>query len=52
VERSWGVLGGGGGSRSHYTSGYHGPGFFSGGLPSVVCSALYLKVGTTLMLGI
>jgi len=29
VERSWGVLGeGGGGSRSQYNSGYHGPGFY------------------------
>jgi len=34
VERSWGVLGEGGGSRSRYNSGYHGPGF-SGGLPLV-----------------
>jgi len=38
------------GSRSHYNSEYHGPGF-SGGLPLVVCSALFLKVGTTVMLG-
>jgi len=28
VERSWGVLGEGGGSRSRYTSGYHGPAFY------------------------
>ena len=28
------------------------PGFFSGGLPFVVCSALFSQVGTTLMLGI
>jgi len=29
VERSWGVVGEGGGSRSHYNSGYHVSGFFS-----------------------
>jgi len=29
MECSWGVLGEGGGSKSHYNSGYHGPGFFS-----------------------
>ena len=28
MECSWGVLGEGGGSRSHYNSGYHGPVFF------------------------
>ena len=26
MERSWGVLGEGVGSKSHYSSGYHGPG--------------------------
>jgi len=40
----WSVLGefwgwGGGRSRYHYNSGYHGPGFYSGGLPLVACSA-------------
>ena len=47
AERSRGVLGKGGGS--YYSSGYHGPGFFSGGLPLVVCSALFLKLGTTIV---
>ena len=52
-RNAWSVLGEsweGDGSRSHYNSGYHGHGF-SGGLPLVVCSALFLKVGTTVMLG-
>jgi len=31
VERSRGVLGEGGGSRSHYNIGYHGPRFYQAG---------------------
>jgi len=45
-----GIPGEGGGSRSHYNNGYRGHGF-SGGLPLVVCSTLFLKVGTNLMSG-
>jgi len=43
VERSWGVLGGGGVLRSHYTNGYHGPGF-PGGISFVVCSAHFFPI--------
>ena len=35
-----GIPGEGGGSRSHYNSGYHGPGF-SVGLPLVACRVLF-----------
>ena len=41
----------GGGSRSHYNSGYHGPGF-SGGLSLVVRSAHFSKWVLLLCLGI
>ena len=51
MERSWGVLGEGAGRDLIITVCTMAPGF-SGGLPLVVCSALFLKVGTTLMLGI
>ena len=53
MERSWGVLGEEGGSRSHYNNGYHGPGFFSR-LTTISSFVVpfFPKVGTTLMLGI
>ena len=53
-RNAWSVLGGfwgKRGSRSHYNRGYHDTQFFSGGLPFVVCSALFLKMGTAVMLG-
>ena len=40
---AWSVLGesgGRGGLRSHYTNGYHGPGF-PGGISLLVCSARF-----------
>ena len=50
--RSWGVLGGGVACRDLIIAvGTMAPGFFSGGLPLVVCGALF-RVGTTLMLGL
>jgi len=56
-RNAWSVLGGvlggrGGRSRSHCNSGYHDPGFFFRWVTLAVCSALFLKVGTTIMLGI
>jgi len=46
-RNAWSVLGEswgreGSGSRSHYNSGYHGPGV-SGGIPLIVCSAHFSK---------
>ena len=51
----WSVLGefwGEGGSRSHYSSGYRGPGFIGLIAISSYVVPLFFKVGTTLMLGI
>ena len=52
MERSWGVLGEGGGSRSHYNSGYDGPGSIKRTAISRFVVLLFFKVGITLMLGI